>query len=34
MSGINPNESVAKAPESIQLEWCLDAQNEASLIQI
>jgi hypothetical protein len=34
MSGVNPDESIAKAPESVQLEWCLDAKNKACLIQI
>jgi hypothetical protein len=34
VSGVDPDESIAKALESMQLEWCLDAQNKASLIQI
>jgi hypothetical protein len=34
MSGINPDESIAKALESIQLKWCLNAQNKGSFVQI
>ena len=34
MSGVDPDESIAKALESVQLKWCLNAQNKGSFVQI